>query len=49
VVPETFKYDGWWRWPGTARLIVSEFNKTLLVWAAHAIENVVSRGGGDAP
>ena len=49
VVPESFKYDGWWRWPGTARLIVSEFNKTLLVWAAHTIENVIARGGGDEP
>ena len=47
VVPESFRYDGWWRWPGSARLIVSEFNKYLLVWAVHAIENVIAPGGGD--
>ena len=47
VVPESFRNDGWWRWPGSARLIVSEFNKYLLVWAAHAIENVIAPGGGD--
>ncbi len=47
VVPENFRNDGWWRWSGSARLIVSEFNKYVLVWAAHAIENVIAPGGGD--
>jgi uncharacterized SAM-binding protein YcdF (DUF218 family) len=30
VHPERFRLAQWWRWPGTAGLIVSEFNKYLL-------------------
>ena len=33
VHPAQFKLDGWWRWPGTARLIVMEYNKYLLALA----------------
>lgn len=39
VFPATFKQDGWWRWPGSARLVISEYNKYLI---AHVIP-----GGGD--
>lgn len=36
VFAETVKQDRWWAWPGTASLIVGEFNKYLLVWPRHA-------------
>lgn len=32
VFPEHVKVDQWWRWPGTAALLVGEYNKYLLVW-----------------
>jgi uncharacterized SAM-binding protein YcdF (DUF218 family) len=35
VFPDHVKQDKWWRWPGTARLIVGEYNKFLVAWAAH--------------
>ncbi|NKB19392.1 MAG: YdcF family protein [Alphaproteobacteria bacterium] len=30
VFPPQFKRNGWWRWPGTARLLAIEFNKYLI-------------------
>lgn len=30
VFPENVKQDHWWAWPGTASLIVAEYNKYLL-------------------
>lgn len=30
VFPHRFKQSQWWRWPGTAALIVSEYNKYLM-------------------
>lgn len=33
VHPARFKLEEWWRWPGTARLIVMEYNKYLLALA----------------
>ena len=33
VFPEDVKIENWWQWPGTAALIVSEYNKFLLSWA----------------
>ncbi|MDH3699837.1 MAG: YdcF family protein [Alphaproteobacteria bacterium] len=30
VFPEQVKLEEWWRWPGTASLIVGEYNKYLL-------------------
>ncbi len=32
VFPEDVKIKTWWQWPGTAALIVSEYNKFLLSW-----------------
>lgn len=29
VTPATVRLDAWWRWPGTATLLVSEYNKYL--------------------
>jgi uncharacterized SAM-binding protein YcdF (DUF218 family) len=33
VFPEQFKLEDWWRWPGTAALLASEYNKYLLARA----------------
>ena len=33
VFPEHVKQRGWWRWPGSASLIVSEYNKYLVALA----------------
>jgi len=33
VFPEHVKVDQWWMWPGTAALLIGEYNKYLLVWA----------------
>ncbi len=30
VFPANYKQDQWWRWPGSARLLISEFNKYLV-------------------
>ncbi len=35
VFPENVKQDRWWAWPGTASLIISEYNKILLAWSGH--------------
>lgn len=32
VFADNVKQDRWWAWPGTANLIVSEYNKFLLAW-----------------
>lgn len=32
VFPPQFRQDEWWQWPGTATLMVSEFNKLLLAY-----------------
>ena len=34
VIPERVKLYRWWRWPGTAALIVSEYSKFLLAWVS---------------
>ena len=38
VFPKHVKQHRWWAWPGTASLIVSEYNKYLLAWVRHGIE-----------
>ena len=35
VFPESVKQLDWWAWPGTAALVISEYNKFLLAWARH--------------
>lgn len=36
VLPEKFKLERWWSWPGTAGLLMREYNKYILVWVRHA-------------
>lgn len=37
VTPQKVRLDGWWNWPGTAELIVGEYNKYLLALARAAL------------
>lgn len=45
VFPETVKAD-WWAWPGTAALIVGEYNKSVFAWVRQRGERLL---GGGAP
>lgn len=38
VFPEHVKQHEWWAWPGTAALMVSEYNKFLMAWMRHRTE-----------
>ena len=40
VFPPRFKRRQWWRWPGTARLILAEFHKYIGAGMAHAIDKL---------
>ena len=33
VATDGFRREAWWAWPGTLRLVVSEYNKTLAALA----------------
>ena len=46
VFPENVKVDEWWRWPGTATLIVGEYNKFLVAAALHRVETLLFGGNG---
>ncbi len=35
VFPDRVKNKQWWIWPGTSALIISEYNKYLVVWLRH--------------
>jgi hypothetical protein len=35
VFPDHVKQGDWWRWPGTAALIITEYNKYLLACLNH--------------
>ena len=41
VFPEHVKLEEWWRWPGTAVLIVSEYNKFLVTTAVHRVKRLL--------
>lgn len=40
VFPPRFKRQQWWRWPGTARLILAEFHKYIGAGMVHAIDKL---------
>ncbi|MGB0670035.1 MAG: YdcF family protein [Rhodospirillales bacterium] len=42
VFSETVKQDRWWAWPGTAALIIGEYNKFLAAWTAHWLQRFVA-------
>ncbi len=37
VFPEQVKRERWWAWPGTASLIIGEYNKYILAWVRHRV------------
>lgn len=41
VFPKHVKLDEWWRWPGTAVLIVSEYNKFLVASLVHRVKHLL--------
>ncbi len=47
VSPQRFKIESWWRFPGTAMLLASEFNKYLI--ARLVVGGGLRRTGGDTP
>jgi uncharacterized SAM-binding protein YcdF (DUF218 family) len=44
VFPGHVKQDQWWMWPGTAALIVGEYNKFLMAWVRHRTEYLFGPG-----
>lgn len=40
VFPEHVKQDRWWAYPGTAALVIGEYNKFLLAWVRQKGERV---------
>ncbi len=45
VFPSGFRQDDWWRWPGSASLIVLEYNKYLVARVRHALADFVMGHG----
>ncbi len=45
VFPENVKQDRWWAWPGTASLMISEYNKFLLAFSRHEFERLAVKTG----
>lgn len=43
VFPNQLNRDGWWRSPGTANLLIGEYNKYLVAMARAAIASVAAR------
>lgn len=44
VQPETVHLDDWWRWPGTTRLLISEYNKFLVSYLRFVLSAAVPVG-----
>lgn len=45
VFPENVKQDRWWTWPGTASLMIGEYNKFLLAFSRHWFERLAIKTG----
>jgi len=41
VFPKNFHQDDWWRWPGSASLLMSEYNKYLIAVTFGALRDAV--------
>lgn len=42
VFPKHVKQEEWWAWPGTALLLISEYNKIMLSWLRLQIQTAFS-------
>jgi len=45
VFPENVKRERWWTWPGTASLMMSEYNKYLFAWTRHGLGRLAAMAG----
>ena len=45
VLPENVKHNRWWVWPGTASLVISEYNKYLLAWVRLWVGRMIGKTG----
>lgn len=45
VFPENVKHNRWWVWPGTASLVISEYNKYLLAWVRLWVGRMIGKTG----
>jgi uncharacterized SAM-binding protein YcdF (DUF218 family) len=43
VFPKHVKQARWWAYPGTATIIIGEYNKFLLIWVRQKIEYVIKK------
>ena len=43
IFPKHVKQDKWWAYPGTAAIVISEYNKFLLVWVRQKINSVIKK------
>jgi len=41
IFPKHVKQARWWAYPGTAAIVISEYNKLLLVWVRQKLEPVI--------
>ncbi|QJE71817.1 YdcF family protein [Aerophototrophica crusticola] len=46
VVPPRVRLERWWNWPGTAELVVGEYNKFLLAYLRATLTRPPAAGGG---
>lgn len=37
VFPQNVRQEEWWRWPGTADLLIGEYHKFMLAWLHHQL------------
>jgi uncharacterized SAM-binding protein YcdF (DUF218 family) len=37
VFPQNVRQEDWWRWPGTADLLIGEYHKFMLAWLRHEL------------
>ncbi|MBC8339610.1 MAG: YdcF family protein [Rhodospirillales bacterium] len=49
VFPDNVKQARWWAWPGTASLVISEYNKLLFAWVRHGLGRLAEMSGLRAP
>ncbi len=45
VFPAHVKQDRWWAYPGTAALVIGEYNKFILAWVRQQIEDLAVQWG----
>jgi uncharacterized SAM-binding protein YcdF (DUF218 family) len=49
IFPKHVKQARWWAYPGTASIVISEYNKLLLAWVRQKIEPIIEKLGISDP